>query len=94
MIPIVPVLYSIAPSLSASGAARAAVVVRNHLAVAVKRWAVAYMSWRTAAAIAQLWLLSDQQLNDIGLTRSDMSDAVREARHHAFRGDLQQGAPS
>jgi uncharacterized protein YjiS (DUF1127 family) len=94
MIPIVTALYSTATLLSANGAGHTALILRNHLALALKSWAVAYMSWRTAAAIAQLWLLSDQQLKGIGLTRLDVSAAVQEAHHHAFAGDLEQGALS
>jgi uncharacterized protein YjiS (DUF1127 family) len=48
------------------------------LAATLKGWWVAYMSWRTEqAAIAQLSALSDRALKDIGLTRSEITGAVR-----------------
>ena len=56
------------------------------LAVA-KRWWVAYITWRIKrAAIAQLCSMSDRELKDIGLTRSDITRAVwgEEARDRAF----------
>jgi uncharacterized protein YjiS (DUF1127 family) len=37
------------------------------------RWSVAYITWRTEqAAIAQLWSMTDRELKDIGLTRSQI----------------------
>jgi uncharacterized protein YjiS (DUF1127 family) len=56
------------------------------LAVA-KRWWVAYITSRiTRAAIAQLCSMSDRELKDIGLTRCDITCAVRgeAARDRAF----------
>ena len=58
------------------------------LAATLKSWWVAYMSWRTEqAAIAQLAALSDRALKDIGLTRSEITGAVRaqEKGEHRLR---------
>ena len=47
----------------------------------------AYITWRiTRAAIAQLCSMSDRELKDIGLTRCDITCAVRgeAARDRAF----------
>jgi uncharacterized protein YjiS (DUF1127 family) len=52
------------------------------LAATLKRWWVAYITWRIEqAAIALLWSMSDRELKDIGLTRSEITSAVSgEAR--------------
>ena len=53
----------------------------------LNRWCVAYLTWRIErAAITQLGSMSDRQLRDIGLSRSEIISAVKgEAeRHHAF----------
>ena len=58
------------------------------LTTTLKSWWGAYMSWRTEqAAIAQLSALSDRALKDIGLTRSEITGAVRAPvkRKHGFR---------
>jgi uncharacterized protein YjiS (DUF1127 family) len=47
------------------------------LVATVKRWWVAYFTWRIKAAIAQLCSMSDLELKDMGLTRSDITRAVR-----------------
>jgi len=50
-----------------------------------KRWRSAYKTWLVErAAITQLSSLSDRQLKDIGLNRSEIIDAVRGrgAREH------------
>jgi uncharacterized protein YjiS (DUF1127 family) len=45
---------------------------------AIKRWWGAYIAWRVEqAAIAQLESMSDRDLKDIGLTRSEITGAVR-----------------
>jgi uncharacterized protein YjiS (DUF1127 family) len=57
------------------------------LVATLKRWWVAYMTWRIEqAAIAQLWSMSNRQLKDIGLTCSEITGAVRgePARYRAF----------
>lgn len=57
------------------------------LSTTLKRWWAAYMTWRVEqAAIAQLWSMSDRQLKDIGLARSEITGAVRgePARYRAF----------
>jgi uncharacterized protein YjiS (DUF1127 family) len=47
------------------------------LAVARRAW-VAYMAWRIErVAIEQLRAMSDRQLKDIGLTRSEIEAAAR-----------------
>jgi uncharacterized protein YjiS (DUF1127 family) len=47
------------------------------LVTTVERWAVAYMTWRMEkAAIAALSAMSDRELRDIGLTRSEIASAV------------------
>jgi uncharacterized protein YjiS (DUF1127 family) len=44
----------------------------------LKRWRAAYITWRIEqAATTQLWSMSDLELKDIGLTRSDITGAVR-----------------
>jgi uncharacterized protein YjiS (DUF1127 family) len=60
--------------------------VSGLLAIA-KRWWVAYITWRIKrAAIAQLCSMSDRELKDIGLARSDITCAMRgeAARDRAF----------
>jgi uncharacterized protein YjiS (DUF1127 family) len=48
------------------------------LVASLKRWWVAYITWRTEqAAIAQLWSMSDRTLKDIGFTRSEIPRAVK-----------------
>jgi uncharacterized protein YjiS (DUF1127 family) len=57
------------------------------LAVTVKWWWVGYMIWRIEqAAIAQLCSLSDRELKDIGITRSEILSAVKfqPARDRSF----------
>ena len=59
----------------------------GRLRATLTRWWVAYMTWRNEqAAIAQLGLLGDRELKDIGLTRSSITRAVRveAARDRAF----------
>ena len=47
----------------------------------LKRWWVAYITWRMEnIAIAQLQTMSDRELHDIGLTRSDIASAMMGAR--------------
>jgi uncharacterized protein YjiS (DUF1127 family) len=58
----------------------------SRLTAALKRWWMAYITWRIEqAAIAQLWAMSDRELKDIGLTRSEVTRAVRlEVRDRRF----------
>jgi uncharacterized protein YjiS (DUF1127 family) len=58
----------------------------SRLRAALKRWWMAYITWRIEqAAIAQLWAMSDRELKDIGLTRSEITRAVRlEVRDRRF----------
>jgi uncharacterized protein YjiS (DUF1127 family) len=50
----------------------------QRLRATLKRWWVAYITWRIErAALAQLWSLSDRYLKDIGLTRSEILRAVK-----------------
>jgi uncharacterized protein YjiS (DUF1127 family) len=54
----------------------------------LKRCWAAYLTWRRQqAAIAQLWSMSDTQLRDIGLTRTEIIAAVKgeAVRYRAFR---------
>jgi uncharacterized protein YjiS (DUF1127 family) len=47
------------------------------LLATLKRWCVAYITWRIErAAIAQLCLMSDRQLKDIGVSRCEIARAV------------------
>jgi uncharacterized protein YjiS (DUF1127 family) len=47
----------------------------------LKCWWVAYRTWRIEqAAIDRLCSMSDRTLKDIGLTRSGISDAVKDER--------------
>jgi len=48
------------------------------LAASLKRWWLAYITWRTQqAAVAALRSMSDRELKDIGLTRSEITGAVK-----------------
>jgi uncharacterized protein YjiS (DUF1127 family) len=66
---------------SASSERRAAALhpwVRE-LSGALKRWQSAFKAWsRERAAINALGALSDRQLKDIGLDRSEITRAVRD----------------
>ena len=51
------------------------------LVASLKRWWVAYMTWRIEqAAIDRLCSMSDRVLKDIGLTRSAIPGAVKDER--------------
>lgn len=48
------------------------------LASGIRRWWAGYISWRLqAGAIAHLKSMSDRQLKDIGISRSQIDFAVR-----------------
>jgi uncharacterized protein YjiS (DUF1127 family) len=48
------------------------------LGTTLNRWCVAYLTWRIErAAITQLGSMSDRQLRDIGISRSEIESAVR-----------------
>jgi uncharacterized protein YjiS (DUF1127 family) len=50
----------------------------GRLAAALKRWWVAYLTWRLEqVVIDQLWPMTDRYLKDIGLTRSEITTAVK-----------------
>ena len=52
-------------------------LVKN-LGAALNRWCVAYLTWRIERApITQLWSMSDRQLRDIGISRSELDSALR-----------------
>jgi uncharacterized protein YjiS (DUF1127 family) len=58
------------------------------LGATLNRWYVDYLTWRIGrAAITQLWSMSDRQVRDIGISRSEIVSAVRgEAeRQRTFR---------
>jgi uncharacterized protein YjiS (DUF1127 family) len=60
----------------------------GRLLATLERWWVAYMTWRfERAAIAQLHSMTDPELKDIGLTRSEITGAVRGGaqRDRTFR---------
>ena len=60
------------------------------LAAIMKRWWMAYTTWRTQqTAIARLRAMSDWELKDVGLTRSNITDAVRG---QALRGRAVTGS--
>jgi uncharacterized protein YjiS (DUF1127 family) len=94
MTPIIYTVFSSAALLSANGAVHTGLLSGNLVVVALKRWVLAYITWRTTGAIAQLGLLSDQQLKEIGLSRLDLSGAVRQARRRAIGGHLVKEALS
>jgi uncharacterized protein YjiS (DUF1127 family) len=94
MLPILLTLYSSAPLLSASYAGHTTVISHSRPVVALKRWAFAYITWRIATAITQLSSLSDQQLNELGLTRGEVSKDLRDAPRRALGNPSGQGALS
>ena len=48
------------------------------LGTTLNRWCVAYLTWRIErAAITQLGSMSDRQLKDIGISRSEIMSAVK-----------------
>jgi uncharacterized protein YjiS (DUF1127 family) len=48
------------------------------LGATLNRWCVAYLTWRVErAAMTQLWSMSDRQLRDIGISRSEIMSAVK-----------------
>ena len=52
-------------------------LVKN-LGTTLNRWCVAYLTWRIErTAITQLWSMSDRQLRDIGISRSEIVSAVK-----------------
>jgi uncharacterized protein YjiS (DUF1127 family) len=58
------------------------------LGATLNRWCVAYLTWRIErAAITQLGSMSDRQLGDIGISRSEIVSAVKgevdRARAHS-----------
>jgi uncharacterized protein YjiS (DUF1127 family) len=62
----------------------------GRLAAALKRWWVADLTWRLEqVAIDQHWPMTDRYLKDIGLTRSEITNAVKgdatrdRGSHHA-----------
>jgi uncharacterized protein YjiS (DUF1127 family) len=63
---------------SASSEALAGNSCTTRPAAVLKRWWMAYLSWRLEqAAIAQLGALGDRELKDIGLRRCEIEGAVR-----------------
>jgi len=63
----------------------------TRLAAAARRLWLAYITWRIEqAAIMALHSMSDRDLNDIGLPRSEIAGAVKAGRHaspHSAAGD-------
>jgi uncharacterized protein YjiS (DUF1127 family) len=60
----------------------------GRVAAALRRLWVAYITWRLEeAVINQLWSMSDRDLKDIGLTRCEITPAVKGnwTRDRAFR---------
>ena len=52
----------------------------GRLGAALKRWWVAYLTWRLEqVVIDQLWPMTDRYLKDIGLTHSKITTAVKGA---------------
>jgi uncharacterized protein YjiS (DUF1127 family) len=50
----------------------------SRLAAALRRMWLAYINWRLEeAVINQLWSMNDRDLKDIGLTRSEITSAVK-----------------
>jgi uncharacterized protein YjiS (DUF1127 family) len=65
---------------TAPAAAPAGQFTAGTLLGAVRSWWAAYLTWRIErAAIKALEAMSDRQLKDIGLARSDIARAVRGA---------------
>jgi uncharacterized protein YjiS (DUF1127 family) len=51
----------------------------KRLATTFMRWGTAYLTWRIEQrAAALLWSMSDRDLRDIGLTRSELEGAVKD----------------
>jgi uncharacterized protein YjiS (DUF1127 family) len=58
----------------------------SRLITGLRRWLAAYKTWKNdQAAIARLRMMSDRELKDIGVTRTDIAGAVRR---HATRYDV------
>jgi uncharacterized protein YjiS (DUF1127 family) len=67
-------------SIYSAPAARSMVTRRFSVFATLRQWHATYMGWRAEnAAIAHLCAMSDQQLNDIGLMRSQVAQAVQGA---------------
>jgi uncharacterized protein YjiS (DUF1127 family) len=57
----------------------------NGMAATLNRWWAAYVTWRLErAAIRQLGSLSDRQLKDIGLDRSEIMRAAKGRKPPVF----------
>jgi len=71
---------AISPDNSAAGALSA------RIGAALRRWWLAYMEWRLQQmTISRLRCMSDRELRDIGLCRSQIEFAVRGyAERHPF----------
>jgi uncharacterized protein YjiS (DUF1127 family) len=66
------------------GAAAPDAVWISHI---IRRCWTAFQSWRVEqAAIAQLWAMSDRELRDIGLNRSEIGFVVKGQLEHRGRG--------
>ena len=62
--------------------------ILGRLAAAPKRLLTAFITWRVQqAAAVRLGSMTDRELEDIGLSRSQIEGAVRgeQARDHVFR---------
>jgi uncharacterized protein YjiS (DUF1127 family) len=56
----------------------------SKLVTTIERWLVAYMTCRLGkTAVAQLSAMSDRELKDIGLTRSEIASAVSKPEQQA-----------
>jgi uncharacterized protein YjiS (DUF1127 family) len=67
----------------------------RQMAATLKRWWVVYITWRIErTAIARLWSMSDRELKDIGLSRSEIMRAVKgEAAGDRAFGPLLLSSP-
>ena len=58
------------------------------LGAAIRHLCVVYITWRLESAIIFLQSMSDEELSDIGLSRSDLTSAVEGHRGTHARCDL------
>jgi uncharacterized protein YjiS (DUF1127 family) len=80
-------IASMVPNTSSASLGSARKVWVEGIRNALKRWLVALRTWRAEqSAINRLQSMSDRQLKDIGISRSEVGTAARDgtARHAVY----------